>query len=91
MFYCSKVPCLGWRSADFLQRFFHQKCLLDQRKHTRSSTKISKEGTSSIRRGERERERERENVCVCVCAWVRERVRKEERKKTPAWNVNWLP
>jgi hypothetical protein len=40
-FLCSKLPCLGWRSADFLQSFFCQKCLLDQRKHTRSSTKIS--------------------------------------------------
>jgi hypothetical protein len=22
MFLCSKLPCLGWRSADFLQGFF---------------------------------------------------------------------
>jgi hypothetical protein len=41
MFLCSKLPCLGWRSANFLQGFFRQKCLLDQRKHTHSSTKIS--------------------------------------------------
>jgi hypothetical protein len=34
MFLCSKLPFLGWRSEDFLQGFFHQKC-------TRSSTKIS--------------------------------------------------
>jgi hypothetical protein len=26
---CKNVPCLGWRSADFLQCFFCQKCLLD--------------------------------------------------------------
>jgi hypothetical protein len=37
MFLCSKLPCLGWRSADFLQGFFCQKWLLDQREHTRSS------------------------------------------------------
>jgi hypothetical protein len=44
MFLGSKLPCLGWSSADFLQVFFLQKCLLDQRKHTRSSTKISTYG-----------------------------------------------
>jgi hypothetical protein len=47
MFLRSKLPCLGWRSEDFLQGFFHQKCLLDQRKHTCSSTKISMGHTSS--------------------------------------------
>jgi hypothetical protein len=41
MFQCSKLPCLGWRSADFLQGFFHPKCLQEQLKHTCSSTKIS--------------------------------------------------
>jgi hypothetical protein len=41
MVLCSKLPCLGWRSADFLEGFFQQKCLLDQRKHTCSSSKIS--------------------------------------------------
>jgi hypothetical protein len=35
------LPCLGWRSADFIEGFFCQKCLRDQCKHTRSSTKIS--------------------------------------------------
>jgi hypothetical protein len=34
------LPCLGWRSANVLQGFFCPKCLQDQRKHTRSSTKI---------------------------------------------------
>jgi hypothetical protein len=41
MFQCSKLPCLGWRSADFLQVFFRPKCLQEQLKHVRSSTKIS--------------------------------------------------
>jgi hypothetical protein len=41
MFQCSKLPCLGWRSADFLQRFFRPKCLQEQLKHASSSTKIS--------------------------------------------------
>jgi hypothetical protein len=41
MFQCSKLPCLGWRSADFLQGFFRPKCLQEQLKHTCSSTKIS--------------------------------------------------
>jgi hypothetical protein len=41
MFDCSKLPCLGWRSADFLQGFFRPKCLQEQLKHARSSTKIS--------------------------------------------------
>jgi hypothetical protein len=35
MFLCSKLSCLGWRSADFLQDFFGLKWLLDQRKLTR--------------------------------------------------------
>jgi hypothetical protein len=41
MFQCSKLPCLGWRSADFLQGFFRPKCSQEQLKHARSSTKIS--------------------------------------------------
>jgi hypothetical protein len=41
MFHCSKLPCLGLRSADFLQGFFRPKCLQEQLKHARSSTKIS--------------------------------------------------
>jgi hypothetical protein len=40
MFLCSKLLWIGLRSANFLLVFF-QKCLLDQHKHTRSSTKIS--------------------------------------------------
>jgi hypothetical protein len=41
MFQCSKLPCLGWRSADFLQGFFHPKCLQDLCQHTCSRSKIS--------------------------------------------------
>jgi hypothetical protein len=41
MFQCSKLPCLGWRSADFLQGFFRPKCLQEQLKQIRSSIKIS--------------------------------------------------
>jgi hypothetical protein len=37
---CSKLPCLGWRSADILQGFFRPKCLQEHLKHVRSSTKI---------------------------------------------------
>jgi hypothetical protein len=47
MFQCSKLPCLGWRSADFLQGFFCPKCLQEQLKNAHSSTKISMEKTFS--------------------------------------------
>jgi hypothetical protein len=36
MFLYSKLPCLGWSSADFLQGFFRQKMFPGPRKHTRS-------------------------------------------------------
>jgi hypothetical protein len=48
MFHCSKLPFLGWRSADFLQGFFRPKCLQEQLKHVRSSTKISMVFTYTI-------------------------------------------
>jgi hypothetical protein len=40
MFLRSKLPCLGWRSADFVQGFL-PKMFAGPAKHTRSSTKIS--------------------------------------------------
>jgi hypothetical protein len=46
MFQCSKLPCLGWRSADFLQGFFRPKCLQEQLKHARTSTTISMGSTN---------------------------------------------
>jgi hypothetical protein len=51
MFHCCKLPCLGWRSADFLQGFFCPKLLQGQLKHTRSSTKISMYYIHSISSG----------------------------------------
>jgi hypothetical protein len=48
MFHCSKLPCLGWRSADFLQGFFCPKYLQEQLKHALSSTTISMAPTGKL-------------------------------------------
>jgi hypothetical protein len=48
VFRCSKLPCLGWRSAIFLQGFFRPKCLQELFKHARSSTKISMDRTCTV-------------------------------------------
>jgi hypothetical protein len=37
----SKLPCVGWKSANFYKVFCYKKYLQDQCKHTCSSTKIS--------------------------------------------------
>jgi hypothetical protein len=38
---CSKLPCLGGDQQTFYKFFFRPKCLQEQLKHVRSSTKIS--------------------------------------------------
>jgi hypothetical protein len=48
MFQCSKLPWLGWRSADFLQGLFCPNCLQEQRKHARSSTNIYMPGIDFV-------------------------------------------
>jgi hypothetical protein len=53
MFQCSKLPCLGWRSADFLQGFFAQDvCKSSSNIHVLHSIKISMK-LSKYQRGPR--------------------------------------
>jgi hypothetical protein len=58
MFLCSELPCLGWRSADFLQVFFCQNCfwtsanllLLNSTKISMATTPIDSSCLPSIAR-----------------------------------------